>query len=450
MCIPKNTFLNLSTIEYVLYILLCTLNCKMEAQPGPGEGNAGPQWDPTYLPPYFTGKEDQDFNQWYRKLEIAVNNYPVGAPPLANALPSRLDGKAFAFWDQLPAATKQNHQQARNALARVFGHANQLQRIRDFSSSRPRLPNEPLEIYAASLRELVNSAFAGDFDYGDQFREHELLRRFLQGLEPCLQMKCREHGPQTLDQAIAVAQRLEFAQKAAQSQQPNFTQDTVNIVKCPTSSNSNVSGNDMSMLVSQLSLLNQKLDVLKDMQLSDSKPKYREDRGKYQFKDESYDRSRPRTRDDRYYDRTRSPSPGYRDRRKSLDREYSGNRYRSPENRNRMYDTVGRDRGRSYDRQDRDRYFNDRVGRESRDASYDRQFSYERRYDRPQFRDPKQHTERFPREHSPVPRPQRGCSPNFHVGNSNSQSSPKRVHWNNSGNDQWSPKRIVRRPNWNR
>ena len=73
-------------------------------EPGQGMGNDGvdnnieptqPHWDPSYLPQYFKGNVDTDFNQWCRKLEIAVQNYPLGAPPLASALPSRLDGKAF-------------------------------------------------------------------------------------------------------------------------------------------------------------------------------------------------------------------------------------------------------------------------------------------------------------------------------------------------------------------
>jgi len=103
------------------------------ADEGPGEGGnapppppAGPHWDPSYLPPYFKGNADEDFNQWCRKLEIAIQNYPVGAPSLAHALPSKLDGKAFAFWDSLPAQTRENFQEAKNALARVFGRTNQL------------------------------------------------------------------------------------------------------------------------------------------------------------------------------------------------------------------------------------------------------------------------------------------------------------------------------------
>ena len=67
------------------------------------------------------------------------------------------------------------------------------------------LPNEPLEIYAAAIREMVNTAFSGTYDYGPQFREHEYLRRFVQGLDQDTQTKCREHGPQNLNYALTIA-----------------------------------------------------------------------------------------------------------------------------------------------------------------------------------------------------------------------------------------------------
>jgi hypothetical protein len=56
-----------------------------EADEGPGDGGhaneggnvpVGPVWDPSYLPPFFKGIAEEDFNQWCRKLEIAVKNYP--------------------------------------------------------------------------------------------------------------------------------------------------------------------------------------------------------------------------------------------------------------------------------------------------------------------------------------------------------------------------------------
>ena len=35
--------------------------------------------------------------------------------------------------------------------------------------------------------------------------------RFIQGLDPQLQIKCQEHGPANLDQAIIIARRIESA-----------------------------------------------------------------------------------------------------------------------------------------------------------------------------------------------------------------------------------------------
>lgn len=357
-------------------------------QPGPGDGGAqpvGPQWDPSYLPPFFKGNAEEDFNQWCRKLEIAVQNYPTGAPPLANALPSRLDGKAFTFWDSLPVATRENFDLAKNALARVFGRTSQMRKIRDFSLSRPRLPKEPLEIYAAAIREMVNTAFAGDYDYGPHFREHEYLRRFLTGLEPDMQMKCREHGPQNLNEALAIAQRLEFAQSTIKTQQPSFTQDTVSAFN----SNSPKSvrkkqDSELSELMDQLSLLNKRLDRLED------------------------------TRNAHFPRRSESP---YRRRSNSISPSRRNRSYRSPSPRERY------DRRRSVSPVDRDR---------------------DREYDRPSRRDSYDHRKSSPdrmyRDNDRFSDSPRRARARVHWKDDE--------YHRDSGNDKWSPKRIDRRPNW--
>ena len=149
-----------------------------------------PQWDPSYLPSPFSGAPHDDFDSWFRKLQIVITSYPNGAPTVLQALPSRLEGKAFAYWDQLPQAYKNNLERTQQAMRNVFGQTSQIQKTRAFTPSRKRMVNEPIEMYAASVREIVNTAFVGEYDYGDQFRERETMRRFIQGLDPQLQIKC--------------------------------------------------------------------------------------------------------------------------------------------------------------------------------------------------------------------------------------------------------------------
>ncbi|KAJ8030574.1 hypothetical protein HOLleu_27029 [Holothuria leucospilota] len=55
------------------------------------------------LPPHFLGSGNEDFMQWCRRMEVALDAAPNGVgADLAKLLPSRLGGAAFSFWDSLP------------------------------------------------------------------------------------------------------------------------------------------------------------------------------------------------------------------------------------------------------------------------------------------------------------------------------------------------------------
>ena len=66
-------------------------------EPDDGNAQVQVQWDPSYLPPLFSGKSDEDFLTWVRKVELAVATYPHGAPPVAQLLGNRLDGDHCFF-----------------------------------------------------------------------------------------------------------------------------------------------------------------------------------------------------------------------------------------------------------------------------------------------------------------------------------------------------------------
>ncbi len=234
----------------------------MPDQPDDGVAQVHVQWDPSYLPPLFYGKPEEDFLTWIRKLELAVQTYPHGAPPLPQLLGNRLDGKAFTYWEQLPQATKNNFENAKARLAEVYGKTAQLRKVRDYAYSRPRQVGESLDTYAADLRKLVDSAFSGDYDYGENFKDREVLRQFVRGLSPSLRKKCMEQGPQNIDAALTLAKRLEFASKFEESQQSavdqSITQTSVQAIH---------SSSDISELTKMMSGLCNEMKSIKETNL---------------------------------------------------------------------------------------------------------------------------------------------------------------------------------------
>lgn len=424
-----------------------------------------PQWDPSYLPSSFSGAPHEDFDSWFRKLQIVLTSYPNGAPTVLQALPSRLEGKAFAYWDQLPQAHKNNLERTQQAMRNVFGQTSQIQRTRDFTPSRKRLENEPIEMYAASVREIVNTAFVGEYDYGDQFRDREMMRRFIQGLDPQLQIKCREHGPINLGQAIVIARRVESAVKAAQSQQPEFKADTVNVIgpcqsvlQAPEKSSSA----SINSLMAQMTLINDRLDTI-------SNTNAKLNCGIGSVNEISSDVSYPYSKSSH---RSRSPARSFH----STNRFRSPNRsFRSP---NRFHShSPSRFRNDHYDRQRSPSpyYHRDRSHGSSHGSSHDTHYPRHKSRTPPPFhrnespyrrRDSSPHvtfSDKHDKDRSPSPRYRRESSSHSRDYSSphykSRSSSPYRYDYDSrhtenrsdfeSGNDSWSPRRTTRRPYWN-
>ena len=176
------------------------------------------------LPAPFSGDGTEDFSVWCRRLEVAVNANPhLHTPQLSALLPAKLSGAAFTLWDSLSADVKNNYDRVKSALAAVFVKHQSLQKFQTCINARPRLPGEPLEVFAAEISRLCREAFP---DYGQTALNSEGFRRFVAGLSPYLQLKIHEQGVKTLPEALKRATQIERAHEASQisiGQSPTIT-----------------------------------------------------------------------------------------------------------------------------------------------------------------------------------------------------------------------------------
>lgn len=255
----------------------------MEADEGVAAANDGVahvEWDPSYLPQFYSGKQGDDFDTWCRKIELAVQNYAHGAPELHHALASRLDGPVFEFWDQLPEDIKNNFQQSKLAISEVFGKNAQRRKVREFTFTRTKTDKESFEMYAASIFKTVNSAFVGVHNYGEVFKQREVLRLFIKGLPAPLQMKCMEQGPQTLQEAMNIVKRIERAKEFAEMQQGNIPK-----------TESTVSGIDMHVDSKVNTEVEQLISMVKDLTTEVKEVKAIQNKGRDRSIDLPYHRS---------------------------------------------------------------------------------------------------------------------------------------------------------------
>ena len=185
--------------------------------PHPSNNMAEPQAQITSfkieLPPHFLGSGNEDFMQWCRRMEVALDASPNGAgADLAKLLPSRLGGAAFSFWDSLPLDVKADYAATKKRMKEVFGQRQFIVNFQSFVNARPRYPGEALEVYAAELTRLVSEAFP---EYDCRAKEEETYRRFLAGLDVNLVQKCHEHGAHNLRDAMRIAMQVERALEAS-------------------------------------------------------------------------------------------------------------------------------------------------------------------------------------------------------------------------------------------
>lgn len=170
------------------------------------------------LPQPFSGDGTEDFGQWARRLEVAVNaSSEFANAHLCDILPARLAGAAFNYWDSLTDAIKGDYSAVKEKLKVIFGKRLFITTFQSHIGARPRVTGEPLEVYAAELSNLVEEAFP---TYGKNAREGECFRRFISGIDPYLQLRVHELGATTFKQAVEFAGRVERAHQASNISTP--------------------------------------------------------------------------------------------------------------------------------------------------------------------------------------------------------------------------------------
>ncbi len=156
------------------------------------------------------GRDKDSFSLWKARLELAVKACAdAQTQDLAAILPTRLSGDALAYWLSLSPDIQQNYELCVAALNYVFGRKQFLLHFQTFVNAGPRMPKEPLEVFAAEITRLVLEAFP---NYGSAIAM-ERFRRFVAGFDPVIQAKCNEHGATSLEEALAIACKWERAQE---------------------------------------------------------------------------------------------------------------------------------------------------------------------------------------------------------------------------------------------
>ena len=284
------------------------------------------------LPETFSGDEGQDFHQWVKRFEVAVDSVDSSSAQKHSILPSRLSGSAFTVWENIPESDKKDFEKVKTVLSEVFGRTTYLTNFRSCITARSRLPLEPIEVFAAAISTLVGEAFP---KYDEEAKDGEKFRRFMAGLDLQLRKKLYEHGVDSFKQAVKTAVRIEQATLLGQ---PDATQIQVAATSKPENSN--------DALMQLIASLGEKIDALavsghsRSPASFDNRPHDRHRRSPYSSPTRYSSR-----RDDRSYHRSPSSSPS---------RYTYHDRYSSRHERSRDHPTSSYHRS-SYGQHDRSR-----------------------------------------------------------------------------------------------
>ncbi len=195
-------------------------NSAHTSRPRHAQTNVTPKDIP--LPPPFRNDGTESFQLWARRYEVIQEaRYKDRGVDLdavlAAELPTRLPPELFIVWDNFPSETQHSFKAAKKELQEAFGQKDVIASFQTFPNSRHKLPNEPMEVYAADICRLVKEAFP---DFEQNASEYMRLSRFLAGLDQELQIKCHERGVKTFKEAFQVATQAERARTAAKLIQP--------------------------------------------------------------------------------------------------------------------------------------------------------------------------------------------------------------------------------------
>ena len=87
------------------------------------------------LPEVFTGDDGQDFRQWIRRFEVAVEVVPDASSHMHVLLPTRLAGSAFTVWESMPQARQNDFQEVKKILSAMFGRSGSPNTFQAFSNA---------------------------------------------------------------------------------------------------------------------------------------------------------------------------------------------------------------------------------------------------------------------------------------------------------------------------
>ena len=324
------------------------------------------------LPDRFTGQTGEVITPWFEKVEHAMRAI---APNLDDnefgqrmcaIIPVRLSGPADKVYQSLPEGVRNNYQQLRTELSRIFNNEQFLRKFRDSLTARVRAPKENIEVYLAELRTLVAQAFP---TYDQPQRESEVHRRLIAGLDAFSRGKVHEQGAVNIQDVIEIVKNLERAQEHYQTAGYVFSYSPLNpLGQLDTTPQSMVAGVEAKRTKdADEPSLKQLYDMIQDLQINSRSRGPERRRDKY---DNQYNRSHDRSfsRDRYVYNRSQSRSPstkGYKN--DSRDRQYTQNHSGGSNYRNR---SDSRDRYRNYRNDSRDRYRNYRNDSRDRYRNY--------------------------------------------------------------------------------
>ena len=168
------------------------------------------------LPEIFS---DGDIVLWLRKFELCALANEWKETDMLKRLPTLLSGKAFAVFERLAAAKKEDYKSLTKALTEAFGGDENGKHLAMMAfRSRMRKPEEDVQVFAHNLEALLRRAMP-KIEKGDS--ETLLKQQFVEGVSAELKRQLLQRPTLSYEETVAVAQQLDLAGQIYSSQAVN-------------------------------------------------------------------------------------------------------------------------------------------------------------------------------------------------------------------------------------
>lgn len=171
--------------------------------------------------PVFGGRKNESFNTFIRQIEMQVETHASDTTKMDMILFRLHENAANTFIEKVNQNPSITFSEMKTEMRKTFPEPliNSLQMIR----RRKQLPQESLELYADSIRILVNRFYTSERGYNKTSRDYQMVKYFVYNVRQPIKQKLKKYIKEFKDLDKVLSKAIQIQQEYQSRQVPQMT-----------------------------------------------------------------------------------------------------------------------------------------------------------------------------------------------------------------------------------